>query len=102
MGLFSELQIDHFVKGAARHIGSPSNGLSYRLELIAALTHRGGARIGGSGHPYSETSRDHSGGNGKQGDLAHLSSPVIEPFQFMLNAKGLPTGELVDYTFVIR
>jgi hypothetical protein len=26
----------------------------------------------------------------------------IEPFQFMLNAKGLPTGELVDYTFVFR
>jgi ATP-dependent DNA ligase len=28
------------------------------------------------GHPYSETSRDQSGGNGKQSGLAHLSSPV--------------------------
>jgi hypothetical protein len=26
----------------------------------------------------------------------------IEPFQLMLNAKGLPTEELVDYTFVFR
>jgi hypothetical protein len=26
----------------------------------------------------------------------------IEPFQLMLNAKGLPIEELVDYTFVFR
>jgi hypothetical protein len=26
----------------------------------------------------------------------------IEPFQLMLNAKGLPTEEFADYTFVFR
>ena len=36
----------------------------------------GNTRTGGRGRPYSETSRDHSGGNGKQGELAHLSSPM--------------------------
>jgi hypothetical protein len=30
------------------------------------------------------------------------TSQGIEPFQLMLNAKGLPTEELVDYTFVFR
>src|SRR5215475_2717095 len=38
------------------------------------MTHRrGNTRTGGRGRPHSETSRDHhSGGSGKQGDLAHL------------------------------
>jgi len=26
----------------------------------------------------------------------------IEPFQLMMNAKGLPTEEFADYTFVFR
>jgi len=49
----------------------------HELQRVNPLTHRGGnTRTGGRGRPHSETSRDHSGGNGKQGDLAHLSSPV--------------------------
>jgi hypothetical protein len=49
----------------------------HELERFNPLTHRrGNTRIGGRGRPYSETSRDHSGGNGKQSGLAHLSSPI--------------------------
>ena len=57
---------------------SPSEALRVlEFERVNPLTHRrGNTRTGGRGRPHSETSRDHSGGNGKQGDLAHLSSPV--------------------------
>jgi hypothetical protein len=50
----------------------------HEFERFNPLTHRrGNTRTGGRGRPHSETSRDdHSGGNGKQGDLAHLSSPI--------------------------
>jgi hypothetical protein len=48
----------------------------HELERLNPLTYRGGnGRIGGRGRPYSETSRDQSGGNGKQNGLTHLSSP---------------------------
>jgi hypothetical protein len=47
------------------------------LERFNSLTHRrSNGRTGGHSRPHSETSRDHSGGNSKQGDLAHLSSPI--------------------------
>ena len=47
------------------------------LEGFNPLTHRrGNTRTGGRGRPDSETSRDHSGGHGKQSGLAHLSSPI--------------------------
>jgi hypothetical protein len=46
-------------------------------ELDRFNTLRGGnTGTGGRGNPHSETGRDHSGGNGNQADLAHLSSPV--------------------------
>jgi hypothetical protein len=49
----------------------------HQLERFDPLTYRGGnRRIGGGGRPYSEPNRDQSGGKGKQGGLAHLSSPV--------------------------
>jgi hypothetical protein len=49
----------------------------HELEWFNPLTHRrGNTRSGGRGRPHSETSRDHSGGNGKQTGLAHLSSPI--------------------------
>jgi hypothetical protein len=49
----------------------------HHLERFNPLTYRGGnRRIGGRGRPYSEPNRDQSGGKGKQGGLAHLSSPV--------------------------
>src|SRR5262245_4903631 len=49
----------------------------HELDRINPLAHRRGhTRFGGRGRPYSETSRNHSGSNGKQGDPAHLSSPV--------------------------
>ena len=32
--------------------------------------------------------------------VAPSMSQAIEPFQLMMNAKGLPRAELVDYTFV--
>jgi hypothetical protein len=51
----------------------------HEFERFNPLTHRrgrGNTRSGGRGRPHSETSRDHSGGNGKQRDLAHLSSPI--------------------------
>ena len=31
-----------------------------------------------------------------------LDGSGIEPFQLMMNAKGLPTEEFADYTFVFR
>jgi len=52
----------------------------HELERLNPLTYRGGnARIGGRGRPYSETSRDQSGGNGKQLGLAHRVLPSISP-----------------------
>jgi hypothetical protein len=47
----------------------------HELERFNALTRRGDTRIGGRGCPHTETNRDHSGGNGNQADLAHLSLP---------------------------
>jgi len=58
------------------------------LERLNPLTYRGGnARIGWRGRPYSETSRDQSGGNGKQLDLAHLSSSIRQPNRNMRQLK---------------
>src|SRR5262245_50155779 len=48
----------------------------HELNRFNPLARRGNSRVGGNGRPHSETSRDQSGGNGKQNDLAHLSSPV--------------------------
>jgi hypothetical protein len=60
----------------------------HELERLNPLTYRGGnGRIGGRGRPYSETSRDQSGGNGKQLDLAHLSSPIHQPNRNMRQLK---------------
>src|SRR5262245_65572698 len=47
----------------------------HELHRFNALTRRGDTRIGGRGRPHTETNRDHSGGNGNQLGLAHLSSP---------------------------
>jgi len=58
------------------------------LERLNPLTYRGGnAPIGWRGRPYSETSRDQSGGNGKQLDLAHLSSSIHQPNRNMRQLK---------------
>jgi hypothetical protein len=48
----------------------------HELDRLNPLARRGDSRIGGRGRPHTETNREHSGGNGKHGDLAHLSSPV--------------------------
>src|SRR6266508_2196251 len=54
-----------------------SEALRVHHELERFNPLRGGnTGTGGRDSPHSETGRDHSGGNGKQGDLAHLSSPV--------------------------
>src|SRR6266516_8217308 len=46
----------------------------HQLERFNPLNHRGSnTRIGSRGRPYSHASRDHSGGNRKQSDLAHLN-----------------------------
>jgi hypothetical protein len=51
--------------------------VDHHLHWFNPLTYRGvNRRIGGRGRPYSEPNRDQSGGKGKQGGLAHLSSPV--------------------------
>jgi hypothetical protein len=51
------------------------------LERFDPLTHRGSdTRIGVRRRPYPEAGRDHGGGNGKQTDLAHPKSPVLQPF----------------------
>jgi hypothetical protein len=58
------------------------------LERLNPLTYRGeNARIGWRGRPYSETSRDQSGGNGKQLGLAHLSSSIHQPNRNMRQLK---------------
>jgi hypothetical protein len=48
----------------------------HELDRFNPLARRGNARVGGNGRPHSETGRDQSRSNGKQGDFAHLSSPV--------------------------
>ena len=48
----------------------------HEFERFNPLTYRGGnTRMVGRGRPYSETSREQQGGNGKQSSLAHLSLP---------------------------
>ena len=56
--------------------GTPSRGHAFWwTRPLTAETSRD--HSGGNGkHPHAETSRDHSGGNGKQPVIAHLSSPV--------------------------
>src|SRR5262245_64820077 len=52
-------------------------GVHHHLVRINPLTSRRNTRIRGGGRPYSETSRNQSGGsNGSQSGLTHLSSPV--------------------------
>jgi hypothetical protein len=66
--------------------------IHHQVERFNPVTHRGSdTRIGGRGRPYSEASRNHSGGNGEQTDLAHLNSPyefslaraTIRPFRIV-------------------
>jgi hypothetical protein len=46
----------------------------HQLERFNPLNHRGSnTRIGSRGRPHSHASRDHSGGNRKQSDRAHLN-----------------------------
>jgi hypothetical protein len=100
-----------------RMLRLPSNlriaicNLNSTTEIPASTTppsHRGDTRIGGRGrltaktscdqsggngkHPQAEASRDHSGGNVKQADLAHLSSPVRQqPQQRSLRLSQAPS-----------
>jgi len=68
--------------GEHERIVSKLNGrqflrVHHHLERFNTLNRRGGSRrIGGRGGPYSEANRDQGGGKGKQGGVAHLSSPV--------------------------
>jgi hypothetical protein len=48
----------------------------HELERFNTLTPRGDTRISGRGRSHSKTSRDHSGDNGEQSGLAHLSLPL--------------------------
>jgi hypothetical protein len=53
----------------------------HELERFNPLTYRGGnTRIRGRGRPYSETSRNQSGGNGKQTCRGRHEMFDFEPF----------------------
>jgi hypothetical protein len=70
----------------------------HHLERFNPLTYRGGnTRIGGRGRPYSETSRNYSGGNGKQTcrARAHLNSPI--PISSAATSRLIGSG-MPDYS----